>query len=76
MAVAGRGGAEIREGPRWLECHGQVHGRARNRWVERHLGQCLLPRAGSLPGAGEEVAAGIPEGKRKTIAHLERAEGA
>ncbi len=44
--------------------------------LERHRTQRLMPRAGSVPGAGGAVAASIPGCQRETSAHLERAEGA
>ena len=43
LAVAGRSGAGIREGPRRLERCRHIHGGAGNRWPECHRTQRLLP---------------------------------
>ena len=39
LAVSGKGSAGIREGPRGLERHRQVHGGVRNHWSEPHRTQ-------------------------------------
>jgi hypothetical protein len=70
LAVAGRGGAGIREVPSGLGCHRQVHGGAGNRWAERHRAQHLLPRAKPVPGASGTLAAGIPGCQLKASAQL------
>ena len=60
LAVAGRGAAVFREGTRGLERCRQIHGGAGERRTQLHRAQRLLPRAGSVPGTGEPLAAGSP----------------
>ena len=68
LAVAGRGGAVIREGTRGLERCRQVHGDAGERRPQHHRAQRLLPRAGPVAGAGEPLAAGGPYlGQRPSV---------
>ena len=59
LLLAGRGGACIWEGARWLVSHRHVCGHARNRWLERQRIQCLLLREGFLPSAGCVMLVGI-----------------
>jgi len=49
LAVAGRGGADIREGTRGLERPRQVHGGAGESRAQYHRAQRLLPCAGPVP---------------------------
>jgi len=76
LAVAGRGGAGIREGTRGLVCCRQIHGGAGDRRAQCHGAQRLLPGARPVHGAGGTVEAGRPGCQRKASADLERAEGA
>ena len=68
LAVAGGGGAGIGERPRGLDCCRQVHGGARERWVQCHGAQCLLPGTGPVPGTGRPLAADGPyRGQRPSV---------
>ena len=68
LAVAGGGGTGIGERPRGLDCCRQVHGGARERWVQCHGAQCLLQGAGPVPGTGRPLAADGPyRGQRPSV---------
>jgi hypothetical protein len=76
LTIAGGGGAGNREGPRWLERLGQVHGGAGDGRAECNRTQCLLQGTGPLPRTGGALEASCHRCQRETSAHSQRAEGA
>ena len=76
LAAAGGSGTGSGEGSRGLAGNGQVQRRAGDRWHQQQRDQCLLPGAGSLPGAGEALATGGLGCQQETSDQLERSEEA